>query len=145
MDHSSSRRMSWRTALAVPALAVSALAAAVPSSWAQDAPVTRAAVKAELAELIAAGYNPHDRYHYPDNLWAAQRVVEQRRAMLAEAGGAAKSAPDATMSPQPSEAVGGMPDVKSEAGARARGMMSTLPAPAIACSHEPECSVYFGH
>jgi hypothetical protein len=80
---------SVRGTLAAPALALSALVLATPA-WPQgnpaaSAPVTRAQVKAELEELVAAGFNPRDRMHYPDNLWAAQRIVEQRHAARAQA------------------------------------------------------------
>lgn len=56
---------------------------AVPAvSFAQSAqqPVTRAEVKAELAQLRAAGYDPNDWMHYPDNIQAAEAKIEAQKA-----------------------------------------------------------------
>jgi len=63
--------------------AVAALVLAAPvASYAQatNAPVTRAQVKAELAELEQAGYNPGDWYNYPGNLQAAEQRVAAKHA-----------------------------------------------------------------
>jgi hypothetical protein len=63
--------------------AIAALVLAVPAAaFAQqtDAPKTRAQVRAELAELVQAGYNPRDWFHYPDNVQAAERRVAAERA-----------------------------------------------------------------
>ncbi|TAM01047.1 MAG: DUF4148 domain-containing protein [Paraburkholderia sp.] len=49
----------------------------------QQQPVTRAQVRAELTQLRAAGYNPSDWMHYPDNIQAAEAKVEAQRAATA--------------------------------------------------------------
>jgi hypothetical protein len=63
-------------------IAILAVAGLAPiSSFAQQnvAPVTRAQVKAELAQLERAGYNPRDWYHYPQNIQAAQQKIDATR------------------------------------------------------------------
>ena len=45
-----------------------------------SAPLTRAQVKADLAEWRAAGYDPLDWIDYPDNAQRAGRIVAARRA-----------------------------------------------------------------
>lgn len=68
------------------AIAASVLAAPMVSFAQQaNAPVTRAQVRAELEELVRAGFNPSDRIHYPDNLWAAQRRVQEQHALAQNA------------------------------------------------------------
>jgi hypothetical protein len=72
---------------------VAALLSAPVMSYAQSVdnqqqPVTRAQVKHELAELEAAGYNPNDWYHYPQNVQAAEAKVaaqHQARALAEQA------------------------------------------------------------
>ncbi|WP_296653996.1 DUF4148 domain-containing protein [Paraburkholderia sp.] len=49
----------------------------------QQQPVTRAQVRAELTQLRAAGYNPNDWMHYPDNIQAAEAKVDAQRAATA--------------------------------------------------------------
>ena len=63
-------------------IAALALTAPVASFAAQqaNAPVTRAQVKAELAELEQAGYNPGDWANYPENLQAAEQKVAAKHA-----------------------------------------------------------------
>lgn len=135
------RRSLNRAIASAPALfvALSSFVFTIPAS-AQDhnassQQATRAMVKAELDELVAAGYNPRDWQHYPDNLWAAQSVVAQRHAALAQDGQTTKDSamPAAAMQ----ESVGGAAEEKSEAGA---AMHSGMP-----CAGNPQCSVYFGH
>jgi hypothetical protein len=65
--------------------------ACVASAFAQTAqpygsstPKTRAEVRAELDEWLAAGYQLIDRVHYPDNALRTSAIVAQRRA--ADAG-----------------------------------------------------------
>ena len=69
---------------------IAALVAAPVASFAQSsqAPVSRAQVRAELAQLEKAGYDPHDWIHYPENIQAAQAKVA---AQNATAQGAAAS------------------------------------------------------
>jgi len=67
------------------------LASAPLASFAQStqasAGVTRAQVRAELAQLEEAGYTPGaDAYDYPDNLLAAEARVQAKRAQSAAAG-----------------------------------------------------------
>jgi len=66
------------------------LASAPLASFAQStqasAGVTRAQVRAELAQLEEAGYTPGaDAYDYPDNLLAAEARVQAKRAQSAAA------------------------------------------------------------
>ncbi|MFC5428917.1 DUF4148 domain-containing protein [Paraburkholderia denitrificans] len=49
----------------------------------QQQPVTRAQVRAELVQLRAAGYNPNDWMHYPDNIQAAEAKINAQRAATA--------------------------------------------------------------
>jgi hypothetical protein len=58
----------------------SAFAQASPGSCNPYAPKTRAEVKADLAQWLAAGYDPLDWIDYPDNAQRAGRIVAQRRA-----------------------------------------------------------------
>ncbi len=63
------------------AIATLALAAPVASySQSTNAPVTRAQVKAELAELEQAGYDPLDMNDYPENIQAAEQRVAAKHA-----------------------------------------------------------------
>ncbi|NLP59927.1 DUF4148 domain-containing protein, partial [Paraburkholderia sacchari] len=67
--------------------AVFAAIVAVPAlSFAQaqqQQPVTRAEVRAELAQLRAAGYDPSDWMHYPQNIQAAEARVAAEKANTA--------------------------------------------------------------
>lgn len=57
----------------IKTVAVAAALVAPVVTFAQSSgPVTRAQVQAELARVVAAGYNPHDWMHYPDNIQAAE-------------------------------------------------------------------------
>ncbi|MBB5464253.1 hypothetical protein OKW30_006838 [Paraburkholderia sp. Clong3] len=44
-----------------------------------SAPKTRAQVRADLAEWLAAGYDPLDWINYPENAQRAGRIVAQHR------------------------------------------------------------------
>jgi hypothetical protein len=62
----------------IKAALVAAVLAAPAVSFAQaqqQQPVTRAEVRTELAQLRAAGYDPSDWMHYPDNIQAAEAKV----------------------------------------------------------------------
>lgn len=63
------------------AVAVAAVLAVPAVSFAQanQQPVTRAQVRTDLAQLRAAGYNPNDWMHYPDNIQAAEAKVDAQR------------------------------------------------------------------
>ncbi|WP_213301302.1 DUF4148 domain-containing protein [Paraburkholderia sacchari] len=66
--------------------AVFAAIVAVPAlsfAQAQQQPVTRAEVRAELAQLRAAGYDPSDWMHYPQNIQAAEARVAAEKANTA--------------------------------------------------------------
>ncbi|WP_322011355.1 DUF4148 domain-containing protein [Paraburkholderia sp. J12] len=66
------------------AVLVAAVLAVPAASFAQSQqPVTRAEVKAELAQLRAAGYDPSDWMHYPDNIQAAEAKVAAEKAATA--------------------------------------------------------------
>ncbi|SOE97272.1 protein of unknown function [Burkholderia sp. D7] len=58
------------------------LAFAQPPSKPYDpsAPKTRAEVKADLIEWLAAGYDPNDWVDYPDNALRTRAIVSARRA-----------------------------------------------------------------
>ncbi|QGZ64016.1 DUF4148 domain-containing protein [Paraburkholderia acidisoli] len=67
----------------IKAVAIAALVAVPAVSFAQaqtQQPVTRAQVRAELAQLRAAGYDPSDWMHYPDNIQAAEARVQAEKA-----------------------------------------------------------------
>lgn len=61
---------------------IAAVFAAPIASFAQStqAPVSRAQVRAELAQLEKAGYDPHDWIHYPENIQAAEAKVAAQNA-----------------------------------------------------------------
>ena len=63
------------------AVVVAAVLAVPAVSFAQQQqPLTRAQVRAELAQLRAAGYNPADWMHYPDNIQAAEAKIHAQTA-----------------------------------------------------------------
>ncbi|WP_371826448.1 DUF4148 domain-containing protein [Caballeronia sp. M1242] len=101
----------------VPALVIASALAAPTFAFAQNnAPVTRAEVRAELAQLEKAGYNPsQDRVDYPQNLQAAQARVNAEQGAVATTSYGASTAGNA------------------QSGARAAVTMSD------------RNSVYFGH
>ena len=65
--------------------AVVAAVLAVPAvSFAQQQqPVTRAQLRTEIVQLRAAGYEPGDWMHYPENIQAAEAKVEAQKAATA--------------------------------------------------------------
>jgi len=69
----------------IKAAVVAAIVAVPALSFAQSQqqPVTRAQVRAELAQLRAAGYDPSDWMHYPENIQAAEARVAADRANTA--------------------------------------------------------------
>ncbi|MDR3097365.1 MAG: DUF4148 domain-containing protein [Paraburkholderia sp.] len=70
----------------IKAAVVAAIIAVPALSFAQSQqqqPVTRAQVRAELAELRAAGYDPSDWMHYPENIQAAEARVAASKANTA--------------------------------------------------------------
>lgn len=87
---------------------------------AQQTSVTRAQVRAELIELRAAGYNPSDKNHYPDNLHAAQQRVQAQHASSALANGQpvpqTRALADTSSAATSNEAVGGAPSGTSMSG-----------------------------
>jgi hypothetical protein len=64
-------------ALCAP-FAVHAQTLAQPSD--QSQPLTRAQVRADLRDWLAAGYDPFDWVDYPDNAQRTARIVFARRA-----------------------------------------------------------------
>jgi hypothetical protein len=72
----------------VPALVIaSALAVPAFAQADQNAPVTRAEVKADLVQLERAGYNPaSDETTYPANIQAAEARVNAQPASTAYGG-----------------------------------------------------------
>jgi hypothetical protein len=67
----------------IPAIIVSAVFGVPVASFAQNQPVTRAQVRAELIQLEKAGYNPStvNRSKYPTDIQAAEaRVAAQNGA-----------------------------------------------------------------
>jgi hypothetical protein len=78
----------------ISAVVVATVLAAPVAAFAQsNQPVTRAQVRAELAQLEKAGYNPAaDRYDYPVNIQAAEaRVSAQNGAGKTSGYGAASA------------------------------------------------------
>jgi hypothetical protein len=62
-------------------LLIAAVFATPVASFAQsNEPVSRAQVRAELAQLEKAGYDPHDWIHYPENIQAAEAKVAAQNA-----------------------------------------------------------------
>jgi len=49
-------------------------------SYDPSAPKTRAEVVNDLRDWLAAGYDPSDWDHYPENAQQASRIVAERRA-----------------------------------------------------------------
>lgn len=70
------------------AVVVAALAAPALSFAQSNEPVTRAQVRAQLAQLEKAGYNPNDWMSYPTNLQRAEAIVAQQNNSDATYGGA---------------------------------------------------------
>jgi hypothetical protein len=56
---------------------------AVSFAQSQQQPVTRAEVRSELAQLRAAGYDPSDWMHYPENIQAAEQKVAAEKSTTA--------------------------------------------------------------
>ncbi|NRO98281.1 DUF4148 domain-containing protein [Paraburkholderia sp. NMBU_R16] len=143
------RVASLRSALVAPMFALGAAVFALPavaqSTDASHAQITRASVRAQLEELVGAGYNPRDWYHYPDNLQAAQRVVDQRHTTLAQSDAPVKAmsgdtSTNATSSDQSTESMGGVAAGKSDAGAPVDSAMDARRA----CAVGPQCSAFYG-
>lgn len=105
----------------IPAVVIASALAAPAFAFAQssdNAPVTRAEVKAQLAQLEKAGYNPSsDQINYPQNIQAAQARVN------AQNGEATSYGP-------------------STSGSSAMGVRATI-APQDSAS--PAQAVFFGH
>ncbi|MFX1764323.1 DUF4148 domain-containing protein [Paraburkholderia sp. A1RI-2L] len=55
-------------------------ASALSQPYNSSGPMTRAQVRADLADWRAAGYDPLDWIHYPENAQRAAAIVAQRRA-----------------------------------------------------------------
>lgn len=68
---------------AVVAAILAVPVASFAQAQAEQQPVTRAQVRAELAQLRAAGYDPSDWMHYPDNIQAAEARVDAQKAATA--------------------------------------------------------------
>ena len=68
---------------------IAAVFAAPVASFAQSSqPVSHEQVRAELAQLEKAGYDPHDWLHYPENIQAAEaKVAAQNAAAQAPVSG----------------------------------------------------------
>ena len=103
----------------VQSLVVAALVAVPALSFAQssvqNAPVTRAEVKAELVQLQQAGYNPaSDNTQYPANLQAALARVSAANGETASASASASS-------------YGGVTQGASAAGSRAPRVQLNAP------------------
>jgi hypothetical protein len=63
-----------------------ASAAALAQTYTPSAPLTRAEVRADLADWIQAGFDPKDKLNYPANALRAGAIVAQRRADHAAPG-----------------------------------------------------------
>ncbi|MFL9996978.1 DUF4148 domain-containing protein [Paraburkholderia sediminicola] len=62
------------------AVSMSSAFAQTARPYEQSGPLTRAQVRADLADWRAAGYDPLDWIDYPDNAQRAGRIVAMRRA-----------------------------------------------------------------
>jgi hypothetical protein len=60
--------------------------AALAQTNTPSAPLTRAQVRADLADWLQAGFDPMDKLDYPANALRAGAIVAQRRAERAAAG-----------------------------------------------------------
>jgi hypothetical protein len=82
-------RNKMRKLLTAIAIAVTIVPSAAVFAQASQQPVTREQVRAELAELERAGYNPSagDDSHYPDQLLAAEAKVAAEHAAAGTALG----------------------------------------------------------
>jgi hypothetical protein len=69
------------------AAVVAAIIAVPAASFAQaqpnQQPLTRAEVRADLAQVRAAGYDPSDWMHYPENIQAAEAKINAQKAATA--------------------------------------------------------------
>ncbi|BBU32066.1 hypothetical protein BTHE68_58000 (plasmid) [Burkholderia sp. THE68] len=74
--------------------AVVAVPAAAFAQSSSSQPASRAQVRAELAQLEKAGYDPHDWVHYPENIQAAQARLAAQNAAAQGAGTAFGGASD---------------------------------------------------
>ncbi|AJY27222.1 hypothetical protein BTM_6168 (plasmid) [Burkholderia thailandensis 34] len=88
-----------------------------------------------------AGYNPRDWYHYPQNIQAAERIVQQRHEALAQLQKKEEGAkaPAVTETSYGGSAVG-----KAEAGAPSNDL-AVRSHGALPCSMDPQCGLYRGH
>ncbi|PMS38315.1 DUF4148 domain-containing protein [Trinickia symbiotica] len=116
-------------------LAVGAFA--VPVAAQQQTTVTRAQVRAEVAELIGAGYNPSDRNHYPDNLQVAQRRVQAQRGESGQSVTEGAPVADISGAAMTNEAVGGARSGTSMSGGPQSDVISST------CHGFPVCTSGF--
>lgn len=71
----------------IKAVAVAVALIAPVASFAQsNQPLTREQVRADLARVEAAGYNPRDWMHYPQNIQAAEARVAAQDAQAGTSG-----------------------------------------------------------
>jgi hypothetical protein len=68
---------------AVVAAIIAVPAAAFAQAQPGQQPLTRAEVRADLAQVRAAGYDPSDWMHYPENIQAAEAKVAAQKAATA--------------------------------------------------------------
>ncbi|MCX4165211.1 MULTISPECIES: DUF4148 domain-containing protein [Paraburkholderia] len=74
------------------AIAIAVLITVPLAAFAQsNQPLTRAEVRADLARLEKAGYNPHDWMNYPANIQAAEARVAAEDASKASGYGPSTS------------------------------------------------------
>jgi opacity protein-like surface antigen len=72
----------------IKAVALAVVIAAPVASFAQsNQPVTRAEVRADLARVEQAGYDPRDWVHYPENIQAAEARVSAQQGNAAYGAG----------------------------------------------------------
>jgi hypothetical protein len=68
---------------AVLAAIIAVPAVSFAQAQTQQQPLTRAQVRADLAQVRAAGYDPSDWMHYPENIQAAEAKIAAQRAATA--------------------------------------------------------------
>lgn len=70
------------------AVAIALAGPAVSFAQADNQPLTRAQVRADLERAEKAGYNPNDWIHYPENIQAAEARVAAQDGASNSVGGA---------------------------------------------------------
>jgi len=113
----------------IKAAAVAVVLAAPVVSFAQanNQPLTRAQVRADLERVEKAGYNPMDWMHYPENIQAAQARIAAEDA--ARQGTTAQADTSGVGGADNAVESGGAPQVRSAGVRPAEGSASSYSPP----------------